>query len=273
MWILLAGSLLTLQFWLPLSLFLLLISFILATVNGTLLPVGVVIVTGLSVISYLNLKFIEKKTFRILTEIVLVLSSLGFMMHLVPGFNNLKVLDSVIVGPQSAPFTMYYNLDKAIIPFLLLMCLPTLFQTKAVHPPRVWLWLLLIISVPALLFLAVYTGGLRVEPHKPEWIWKFVLANLFFVSLAEEALFRGYLQQKLSSIIPPYISLIASSVLFGLLHYAGGMQLVLFAGLSGLIYGLAWMWSGRLWVATLFHFSLNLTHLIFLTYPIYLPSI
>ncbi|HFS3216289.1 TPA: CPBP family intramembrane glutamate endopeptidase, partial [Escherichia coli] len=27
-------------------------------------------------------------------------------------------------------------------------------------------------------------------------------------------------------------------------------------------------WSGRLWVATLFHFGLNLCHLLFFTYPL-----
>lgn len=42
-----------------------------------------------------------------------------------------------------------------------------------------------------------------------------------------------------------------------------------FAGLAGVIYGIAWMWSGRLWVATLFHFGLNLIHLLFFTYPMY----
>ncbi|SQL02415.1 CAAX amino protease [Pseudomonas aeruginosa] len=47
---------------------------------------------------------------------------------------------------------------------------------------------------------------------------------------------------------------------------------MLFAGLAGLIYGLAWLWSGRLWVATLFHFGLNLTHLLLFTYPLYRPA-
>jgi len=32
-------------------------------------------------------------------------------------------------------------------------------------------------------------------------------------------------------------------------------------------FDLAWHWSGRLWLATALHFALNLTHLLFFTYP------
>ncbi|MDQ4371173.1 CPBP family intramembrane glutamic endopeptidase, partial [Pseudomonas aeruginosa] len=128
------------------------------------------------------------------------------------------------------------------------------------------------LAVPALLLLAVGVGLLRPELHAPAWLWQFVLANLFFVSLAEEALFRGYLQQRLGQWLGPWPALALASALFGLAHFAGGPLLMLFAGLAGLIYGLAWLWSGRLWVATLFHFGLNLTHLLLFTYPLYRPA-
>lgn len=270
MWLLLAGSLLLLQYWLPLSLFLFIITLMLAANNEIVTPVGITIIILMSIISYLSFRLREIKIYKIASEIILVLSSIALTMHLVPGFNNVKVLDSVDVGPQSAPFTMYYNIDKAIIPFLLLACLPTLFKARPAQPTTTWLWFLLILSVPVLLASAVFIGGLRFETHRPVWIWQFMLANLFFVSLTEEGLFRGYLQQRLTGIMSPNIALVITSALFGLLHYAGGVQLIIFAGLSGIIYGLAWMWSGRLWVATLFHFFLNLTHLLFFTYPIYL---
>ena len=61
----------------------------------------------------------------------------------------------------------------------------------------------MIISVPALLLLAVALGGLKIELHAPARILPFVMANLFFVCMAEEALFRGYLQQRLSQWLGP----------------------------------------------------------------------
>lgn len=95
------------------------------------------------------------------------------------------------------------------------------------------------------------------------------MANLFFVCMAEEALFRGYLQQRLSQWLGARPALIVAATVFGAAHLAGGMLMVIFATLAGVIYGLAWMWSGRLWVPILFHFGLNLIHLLFFTYPLY----
>jgi membrane protease YdiL (CAAX protease family) len=115
-------------------------------------------------------------------------------------------------------------------------------------------------------------GALRIELHMPYWILAFVLANLFFVSMAEEALFRGYLQQRLSLKFGAYPALVIASLLFGLAHLPAGMMMVAFATLSGVIYGLAWMWSGRLWVPITLHFALNLLHLLFFTYPMYQPA-
>ncbi|NDL61473.1 CPBP family intramembrane glutamic endopeptidase [Acerihabitans arboris] len=271
MWLLLASSLLTLLFLTPLSLFLLALTFISAMSGNILTPIGSLIIISIIAITLLRFKFRDKLIFRIITELILVIIAIGLTMHLIPGFNNLKVLDAAYVGPLSTTFTMYYNLDKAIIPFILLACISTLFKSKSTLPPKMWLWLVLTLSVPALLIFAVYIGGLRFETHHPEWLWQYVLANLFFVSLAEEALFRGYFQQRLGNFLSPYSSLIVASILFGALHYVGGPQLMLFAGLSGVIYGLAWMWSGCLWISTLFHFGLNLIHLLFFTYPLYQP--
>jgi uncharacterized protein len=148
-------------------------------------------------------------------ETLLLLVSVGLMLHLIPGFNNLRVLDAIRIGPENAPFTMYYNFDKALVPFVLLICLKTLFTTDTRPHTEPWYWLVLIVAVPALLMMAVTLNGLKVELHHPEWLLQFTLANIFFVSLAEEALFRGYIQQRLSSVMHPAMALIIVSLLFG----------------------------------------------------------
>ena len=215
------------------------------------------IVIGWSAVEWLRNK-VHKYTYLI--EGLCVIIAVTLVMHVLPGFHNPKVLDAVVVGPQSIPFSMYFNMDKAVVPFFLITCMPTLFVAKPLYKMGKLGWVILVLAVPALLLLAVALGGLRIEPHAPEWFAQFALANIFFVSLAEEALFRGYLQQRLSRIVHPVVALLIASVLFGLMHYSGGLLLIIFASLSGIIYGLAWMWSGRLWVATLFHFGLNCVH-------------
>jgi len=206
-------------------------------------------------------------------EVILLLCCLGLFLHLLPGFHNPRVVDNIAAGPLSARFDLYFNLDKALVPVILLACIPTLFN-GAIHTPRRWyVWCMLALSIPALLGLAVWLGGLRVEPHFPSWLGQFMLSNLFFVALAEEALFRGYLMQRLQKYTHHNgLALMTSAAIFGLAHIAGGWLLVIFAALAGVIYGLAWLWSGKLWVATLFHFMLNLIHLMFFTYPFYRPG-
>ncbi|SNY58793.1 CPBP family intramembrane glutamic endopeptidase [Enterobacter sp. CC120223-11] len=268
MWYLLALSLLVLQFSKKLSVILLVVTAIVAASMQVLDWRALAFLAGLAVVAAAYCRF-SSRVPRTLLEILLVLASVGLMLHLIPGFHNLKVLDGVRAGPESAPFSMYYNFDKALVPFALLICLKSLFTTYTRPNTRPWHWLALVVAVPVLLMVAVALGGLKVEWHHPQWLFQFILANIFFVSLAEEALFRGYLQQRLASVMHPVLALIIASLMFGGLHFAGGGLMVIFATLAGLIYGLAWMLSGRLWVAVLFHFGLNLCHLLFFTYPVW----
>lgn len=280
MWIILASSLAFLPFQRRIAVILLCVATGIAFTDGVVSSGGLSILLAIAVLALLYVRFGRQIPWvAVIGEVLLLIAAVALFLHLVPGFNNLKVIDKVQVGAQSAPFSMYFNLDKAWVTFILLAALPSLFICQRTlrkqiirqqtHQAGSWPWVMLIIAVPALLLLAVALGGLRIEPHFPRWLGSFMLANLFFVSLAEEALFRGYLQQRLSGWLGDWPALIIASLLFGAAHFAGGTMLVIFATLSGVIYGLAWMLSGRLWVATLFHFGLNLCHLLLFTYPLY----
>lgn len=274
MWYLLAASLFTLNLNLSSSLSLLTASLIWGLINNTL-SFDVLTLFAAIGVSSMIIRGINKKycCLKYVLEGIHVITAFALMLHLIPGFHNLKVLDSVLAGPHSAPFTLYFNFDKALVPFVLLAATGSLFSTGAPCQSGRVGWIALIFAVPALLLLAVALGGLKIETHLPEWLPQFALANIFFVSLAEEALFRGYLQQRLTQLIHPLAALIITATIFGAMHYAGGILLVIFAGLSGIIYGLAWMWSGKLWIAVLFHFGLNMLHLLFFTYPFYRANV
>ncbi|KGT95004.1 CAAX protease [Erwinia typographi] len=269
MWYVYAASLLLLPFHLRASLGLLTLALVLAVFDHTLQWPAIAALVAIGAVAVWRGRLRQPGFPALAGEAILVLSAIALMLHLIPGFSNLKIVSGVKAGPESAPFTFYYNFDKALIPFLLLACLPGLLKRPAVAPKnRLW-WLVLILSMPLLLLVATLAGGLRVELHQPEWLGAFMLANLFFVSFAEEALFRGYVQQRLSQKLGNIWGLGVAAVIFGLAHVAGGPLLVLFAALAGIIYGLAWLWSGRVWVSTLVHFAFNMLHLMFFTYPLW----
>ncbi|CCG88989.1 CPBP family intramembrane glutamic endopeptidase [Erwinia piriflorinigrans] len=271
MWYVLAASLLLLPLYQRGAMILLLVALGLAISNQTLLAPGIIALVLIGIVA-LYCRWQKKPgPFSLAGEFILVACAVALMLHLIPGFHNLPIVSGVQAGPQSAPFTFYYNLDKALIPFLLLAALPGLLQRPAKAPSNPVWWLVLLMSMPLLLLAATLAGGIKVEPHLPEWLGAFMLANLFFVSMAEEALFRGYVQQRLSKLLGDKPALLIAALLFGCAHFSGGLLLVLFATLAGIIYGLAWMWSGRLWVATLMHFSFNMLHLLFFTYPVLQP--
>lgn len=197
---------------------------------------------------------------------LVLLWALALTLHLVPGFDNLKVLDRVQAGPASVPFTLYLNLDKPLIFFGLLLAWPALLG-----PGGAIRWrplALLILPLAALLIAAWQLGALKPEVGLPHWWWLFALNNLLFTCVAEEALFRGLIQQGVASRSKPWLGLLVASLLFGAAHLAGGPLLVLFAALAGACYGLAFLLSGRLGVAIAIHFLFNFAHLALFTYPL-----
>ncbi|MEV3807243.1 CPBP family intramembrane glutamic endopeptidase, partial [Aeromonas dhakensis] len=195
-----------------------------------------------------------------------LLWAVALMLHLIPGFTNLKVLDQVQAGPASVPFNMYLNLDKPLVFFGLLLAWPALLGPGgAIQWRRL---ALLLVPLAALLIAAWQLGALKPEVGLPGWWWLFAINNLLFTCVAEEALFRGFLQQGIAERSRRWLGVLVASLLFGAAHLAGGPLLVLFAALAGACYGLAFLLSGRLSVAIAIHFLFNFAHLALFTYPL-----
>ncbi|UTZ43806.1 CPBP family intramembrane glutamic endopeptidase [Vibrio campbellii] len=208
----------------------------------------------------------KMKLFYYLGWSVVIIWCVMLFVHLIPGFNNLQVLDKVTAGPLSAPFSMYLNLDKPLALFALFLAFPFLLGSEA--KGRVKPALLVMIPLLSLLPIAAMLGASKPEFSLPSWWWLFALNNLILTCVAEEALFRGFVQQSLSRRFDWRLGLVIASILFGLAHFAGGPLLIAFATLAGLGYGLVFHFTGRLWCAVLAHFLFNFCHLVFFTYPI-----
>ena len=150
---------------------------------------------------------------RTLAWSALLAWAVALTLHLVPGFSNLKVLDQALAGPASVPFNMYLNLDKPLLFFGLLLACPTLLGKGGAIRWRPLA--LLLLPLGALQVIAWQLGALRPEVGLPHWWWLFALNNLLFTCVAEEALFRGAIQQGLAERYRPWMAIVVAAMLFG----------------------------------------------------------
>ncbi|CAE6698354.1 CPBP family intramembrane glutamic endopeptidase [Candidatus Nitrotoga fabula] len=210
---------------------------------------------------------------RTLFSILTALTALALALHLLPGFNNPVLLSGVRLSPDAAPLMQYANFDKGAAGLVLLawFCNRT---TSA------WEWkeigrkipVIILVTTASVLIAAVLMHYLHFQPKLPAFTPVFLAANLFFTCVAEEAFFRGFLQERITSSLSQFrpgviIAILCSGLLFGLAHAAGGVSYMLLATMAGLGYASAYARVRRIEAAIITHFIVNTTHFIGFTYP------
>jgi hypothetical protein len=126
--------------------------------------------------------------------------------------------------------------------------------------------------IALLLALSLAAGYVRFEPKFPAEAAQWAGVNLLFVCVAEEALFRGFIQAQLQRVWEgrawgPGLALGVAAGLFGLAHAAGGATYVALATVAGLGYGWIYRRTQRIEASILTHFALNAVHFFAFTYP------
>jgi len=220
--------------------------------------------------------FAENKVLRSVAFIFTTIISYGLISHKIPGFNNILYFDNISLSEFSAPYSSYINFDKPFLALLLIYHYKKrkLYETKFAAA-FIYGILLAIVAASILAFMSVYFRFIALDPKIPTILPRWVMMNIITV-VAEEALFRGFLQHsllcglkklKLPVSISAAISLAMISILFGLLHFQGGQVYMLISGIAGLFYGYALFKTGTIESSIIVHFVVNLSHILLFTYP------
>jgi membrane protease YdiL (CAAX protease family) len=196
---------------------------------------------------------------------------LGF--HLAPGFENIPVLQQVVLKQDAAPFSLWLNFDKTAAGVLVAGFCYRRRRERALQIRRSLLSTILMACVIAACLLVPATICAYVR-WNPSWNPLFLVwapINLFLVCMSEEAFFRGFLQAEVVPELPagagPIIGVVLSGTLFGLAHIAGGWTYVTLAAAAGIGYATVFQFTRRLEYSILAHWMTNSIHFVLFTYP------
>lgn len=216
---------------------------------------------------------------RIATGLAFLLFAVALGLLLFPGFPRTVIAQGVILSPGAVPYTLAVGFAKVVT---------GIFILAFMHPERVRSWRELgqvlarvapvfFVAIAVVMVLTLALGYVRFDPKWTPLFFAWALSNLFFTCLSEEAFFRGFVLRELAQIgsdrkLASVVALIVSSLLFGLVHLAGGWKYALAATLAGVAYGIAYQRTQRLEGSMAVHFGLNATHFLLFTYPAVAPA-
>ncbi len=250
------------------------VTVICAIYEGVLDVQGVAILAAYCLLLY-GAIHLRQVILRKLCVVVFGVVSLALAMHLLPGFHNLLIVQPHNITDDAVPFKLYANFDKGLVGLFLLGFIfrGQINRNYYRKRPKAKLIGTIFCVTPILVFAcALLLGLIQFDPKWPSFWLYFLGINLLFTCVAEEAFFRGYLQQGLSSWLheKPYILFVVpfiSGVIFGVAHFGGGVGYVLTASLAGVGYALLYHKTHRIELSILCHFLLNVLHLFLFTYP------
>lgn len=217
---------------------------------------------------------VAKGGLRTFVCLVVCILSMLFWIHKVPWIANWKVAAGVI-GHGSISYTLWFNYDKTLIGlFLLGWVIPTLHSLaqwkKMLHKAFPW-----IAGGMAIMIVVSHLIGLvRWDPKFPKVGFIFLWINLFFVSVVEEAVMRGFLQRELCRVwkkcrFGEAISVGIVAALFSLLHifWIKDPIFLMMVFAAGIIFGALYQYTKAIEASILCHYLFNVTHFFFFSYP------
>jgi membrane protease YdiL (CAAX protease family) len=213
----------------------------------------------------------KMKWLRHVSTILIFILTVVLMGHMLSGINNPKIIDNYYLSGDAVPFSKYLNIDKAIAGiFLLLYVVPR--PKKVSFDNRVVAVLVTTLFISLILLFSTYLGVIRIDLKISMLVVPWFITNLFFTCYAEEAFFRGYIQEFISKLFLGYkfnfiIAILISGVLFGLVHFSAGLIYTSFATIMGCSLAYIYYKTKNIYWPVFAHFMFNLIHFVLFTYP------
>lgn len=253
------------------SILIFLVSVMFALSAGIVKPLGLVsIFLGLLVSFCLN-RYLRKPLINIPIAILAFIFFLPLSIHLIPGFDNLRLLDNVYISKDAIPFSLYLNYDSMVMAYGLLLFSTQIELSRFTEIPSVIKFGLLygLISIVVLIPIIFVLGFAHWDFKLTKLTLLFVIVNLIFTCIPEEIFWRGFVQNNIAKYSGNILAVLVTSILFGVIHIIfAGVNFAILAFVASLIYGFSYVKTKRLEVSIICHYFVNMAQFIFVTYPI-----
>ena len=233
--------------------------------NGVAL--GTIILYGSIVYTFF---YTKNKILKAIFGVLAFTLSMLLWFHKLPGFQNWQITHELLLSPNAYPLNLYLNFDKSLIALFLLGFgkLP-LMNTIKIDIKFLFGTLLACALVGA---IAVSINLIQWDLKFGNFFWVWAFNNLIFICVAEEMLFRGFLQEELSRVFSRYrygsiMALGIAAIGFGLSHL-GPLPYMSLTIVCGFFYGFIYLKTKKIELAILGHFLLNAIHIIGFSYPL-----
>lgn len=241
-------------------------------------PIGLMWIAAFAVSVYIFSHLPRAGWPRVAAGAAIVALTAGLMAHRLPGFNNPRVIAWRQFSADALPFRLHLNFDKTLVGlFLLGWCHGRISRAAEWRAALRSMAPRAAVIIAVLLALSLASGYVRFDPKFPPEAWLWLWANLCLTCMAEEAIFRGFIQAQLArkwSDLPhgKWLALVIAAGLFGLAHFGGGLAYVALSTLAGLGYGWVYLRTGKIEASILTHFAVNAVHFLGFTYPALQPA-
>lgn len=225
--------------------------------------------------AYLVLKTELHPLARLIVCLIITLLSLAFSFHLYPDIRNWLLADGVEVSPDAPSFNYYWNFDKPFIGFFILGLRLKLIQNREDFQRIALKTILFTLCLVAVFCSAsLYFEVVRFDFKLPLLSVVWLIGNLFFTVIPEECFFRGFLQDEIkhaiNSRLRSVIAIFLVSLAFAAAHvfFISNFSYIALAFVASFAYGLIYELTKSIESAIFTHYTLNVIHFIFFTYPI-----
>ncbi len=249
-----------------------LLALVLSLIGGLTDAIGLLILLSFAAACFVA-SHAASRPLGVIAHAVMVAIGAGLFLHVMPGFDNPRVLTGVVLGPDAAPYTKYLNFDKGMAGlFLLGLYAPDRLASDEGARHLAATALRFVIVVTVVLALTLTLGYVRWDLKLPAWWPLWLWSMVFLTALPEEAAFRGVAQTRIARRLgdtprASAIAVVTAGLLFGLAHIGGGPVYAILASVAGAGYGWVYASSRSLSAAIATHAGLNTIHLFCFTYP------